>query len=173
MLPMERRRRDTSTLKRLVMIQLAPRRTPKLLRIASWLCVLSLLTALAAPNLFAAKKAEPGQTPAGASESGPMEGVSAPGMVRIGDTQILYGISPVPCDSPSEVCQVEVKFQAPFAEQPVVTLTSLANAQTQKLGVACLLHEKLSVNGFTARVILQANVKELKRIPWMAIGRWR
>lgn len=152
----------------------APLVSSKLLRIALCLCVMLLLTALAAPSLFANKKQfEPAQPPAPLAEPSPLEGVSAPGVVRIGDTQILYGMAPIPCDSPSEVCLLEVKFQAPFVELPVVTLTSLASSQTQKLGVICLLNEKLTTTGFSARVILQSNVKELKRAPWTAIGRWR
>jgi len=147
------------------------RRSSFLARVAAWLLTPLVLVIVASPALASGKKqAEPAATlPA----AGPLEGVSALGIVRIGDTQILYGLAPVPCESPSEVCQIDVKFQAPFVENPVVTLTTLANAQTQKVGVACLLNEKLSVTGFVARVLLQSNVKELKKVPWMAIGRWR
>ncbi len=96
-----------------------------------------------------------------------------PGMVRLGNIQILYGVMAVPCDAPVEICQVTVKFPAPFVEPPVVSFTNVANYQTQKVANAWLYKDRLSPTQFTARVAMQANVKDLRAIPWMAIGRWR
>lgn len=98
---------------------------------------------------------------------------NTPGVLRIGDVQILYGHIQFPCDYPAQLCTVTVKFQAPFIEIPVVNLTSLSNFSTHKSAYATLVPDHLTTTSFKARVQLQANIPSLKRIPWMAIGRWR
>ncbi len=98
---------------------------------------------------------------------------NTPGMVRVGDIQILYGRFHVPCGYPAQLCSVSVRFVAPFLEKPVVTLTSLSNSGTNKNSFATLVQDHLTTSSFVARVQLQANIQSLRNIPWMAIGRWR
>jgi|GEM_PF-7036386 len=141
--------------------------------VATWSLVLSALVVSVQPAAAMEKKQVEASAAQAAVPTQALATDEGPGLLRIGNTQILYGTAPVSCDSPTEVCQFEVKFQTPFVEQPVVSLTTLASTQTQKVGVSCLLNEKLTQNGFSARLLLQSNVKELKKVPWMAIGRWR
>ncbi len=98
---------------------------------------------------------------------------NTPGMLRVGDIQILYGHARIPCDYPAELCSATVNFVAPFLEKPVVTLTSLSNYSTHKCSYATLVQDRLTTNSFVVRIKLQANLQNLKSIPWMAIGRWR
>lgn len=98
---------------------------------------------------------------------------SNPGILRIGSTQILYGMAQVPCPAPSEFCQVTVKFPAPFIAPPVVNVSTVANAQTQKLGIVSLYNSRTTAQSFSVRVVMQANTKDLRMFPWMAIGRWQ
>ncbi len=96
-----------------------------------------------------------------------------PGLLRIGDIQIAWGVGTAPCPPPASFCRIEVHFPLPFAEKPVVVLTDVANHSTEKIASASLYQELVSATSFTARVSLEANVKALKQIPWMAVGRWR
>ncbi len=98
---------------------------------------------------------------------------NTPGMLRIGDVQILYGHVRIPCDYPAQLCSATVKFVAPFLEKPVVSLTSLSNYSTHKCSYATLVQDQLTTSSFVVRVKLQANIHSLKSIPWMAIGRWQ
>ena len=106
----------------------------------------------------------------------PLGGViddKTPGMVRLGDVQIAWGVATVPCPAPAQFCQVKVQFPLPFSEKPVVTLANLASHSTEKAATVSLYQELVTPRSFTARVSLEANVRALKQVPWTAIGRWR
>ncbi len=120
--------------------------------------------------------AEPVQQPAQREDAQALAGLvddSAPGVLRVGSVQIAWGVAAVPCQSPANVCQIAVRFVKPFAEPPVVSFTNVSDYNTQKQAFTSVYLNRLRPDSFTARVMLQANIGPLKRIPWMAVGYWR
>lgn len=138
-----------------------------MLRCASITVMLCALLLCQAPPALAQ---EPGESVP------PLGGVidhAAPGLLRVGDVQFAWGVTTAPCPPPANFCQVRVDFPLPFAEKPVVFLTDVTSPSTEKSASASLYQELVKPTSFTARVNLEANVKALKQIPWMAVGRWR